>query len=545
MQETNQSGAIFRRIIPFLVLSFALLIVLAQTHLASRSAQASESIPLITPNGATSSAPNCRYGATPLGSDQIPLLNTLKAGWYVTFGSAAGSANPGNGAQFVPVILVKQQKDGAGNYYPQYLIGPDGLTGSSARTYVKNLVSNNPGALWLVGNEVDRGPDPDEIESGQGDVFPDIYARAYHDVYYWIKEEDPTAQVAVSGLVQVTPGRLQYLDLMWNAYLNAYGTPMPVDVWNIHLYILPEVNPQGEPNGIANVALGTDPTLGRRESGGVASVCGQNSVYCFAEHDSITIFTEQIIDMRTWMKEHGQQNKPLILTEYSILYPYEEDGGSCFLQDEHGNCFTEERVHQFMVDTFNFMETAVDPNLGYPLDNNKLIQQWMWFAVYTPYQTGSASQLFDENLVNLTTLGQQFQTSANASATPPNLLIERVNTPVIFTGGGGTGSATLSVNIRNNGNTDVTVPFTVRFYANSALTQEIGSVVVNPTVRGCTNGVHTASVNWDNLTPGPHSYWVKIDSGNAVSETNEGDNIGQGIVLVDPQQVLLPIVRNR
>ena len=47
--------------------------------------------------------------------------------------------------------------------------------------------------------------------------------------------------------------------------------------------------------------------------------CGDPLVYCFAEHDNMAIFDQQVRAMRTWMKNHGQQNKPLIISEYSLL----------------------------------------------------------------------------------------------------------------------------------------------------------------------------------------------------------------------------------
>jgi hypothetical protein len=87
------------------------------------------------------------------------------------------------------------------------------------------------------------------------------------------------------------------------------------------------------------------------------------------------------------MKEHGQQNKPLILSEYSLLYPFEDyddpiNPTQCYLQDEFGKCFTAARVSSFMTRTFQYLETATDPNLGYPLDNYRLVQQWLWFSMY-------------------------------------------------------------------------------------------------------------------------------------------------------------------
>ena len=125
------------------------------------------------------------------------------------------------------------------------------------------FIDARPGVLWLVGNEVDRGSQPDRIP--KRGTYPHIYAKAYHDVYHYIKDRDPTALVAISGLVEVTPGRLQYLDLMWDSYLAQFHAPMSVYVWNMHIYVLAEVTPSGQPNGIASVSVGTDPALGRKE----------------------------------------------------------------------------------------------------------------------------------------------------------------------------------------------------------------------------------------------------------------------------------------
>jgi len=90
----------------------------------------------------------------------------------------------------------------------------------------------SPGSLWLLGNEIDR--------VGQDEMLPESYAQAYHELYGWIKEADPTARIANAGLVQPTPLRLEYLDRIWDTYQNLYGHEMPVDVWNIHNFILSE-----------------------------------------------------------------------------------------------------------------------------------------------------------------------------------------------------------------------------------------------------------------------------------------------------------------
>ncbi len=481
-------------------------------------------------------SPNCRYGVAARGSQQLAWLPALGVGWYLDF--EAHSPNGPEGIEFVQVIRIKQNKDGC-TYLPGYTVSPP-LTESG----LENLVHAHPGALWLVGNEPDRGPNPGQCTGGQDDTYPEVYAEAYHEVYEFIKRRDPTAQVGVAGLVEVTPGRIQYLDKMWQAYLQEFGTPMPVDVWNMHLYILPEVEWDGRPNGIANVALGTDPALGIRNGCCDPNRCHdpRDNIYCYAEHDNLTIFADQVVRMRTWMKEHGQQNKPLILSEYSLLYPFEDyddpiNPTHCYLQDEFGKCFTAARVSNFMTRTFSYLETAVDPGLGYPPDNYRLVQQWLWFSLY--YEgAGRASNLLSSTLTSLTLVGWTFSNTVNNIATFANLLPAEAVHPVAFTPApSSTVSVTVQVKVFNNGNTYATGPITVTFYADRDLTQIIGSYVFTGTLGGCARRHFVAPVVWENLSEGSHRYWVKVEG-----DLYTTDNVTEGVVLVNPYQVFLPII---
>ena len=178
----------------------------------------------------SSGAPDCRVGVTVQGPEQIEWVDAFDAGWHLNFGVYAEKAI--NGAEAVPVISVMQDKVGS-QYLDSYQVSiPLTDNGLGAQ------IDANPGTLWIVGNEPDRGPDPGSLVRKQDDTFPDVYARAYHEVYHYIKDRDPTAQVGNAGLVGVTPGRLQYLDLVWQAYWEEFREPMPVDVWTMHLYIL-------------------------------------------------------------------------------------------------------------------------------------------------------------------------------------------------------------------------------------------------------------------------------------------------------------------
>jgi hypothetical protein len=349
-------------------------------------------------------------------------------------------------------------------------------------------------------------------------------------------------------LVQVTPGRLQYLDKVWNAYLQAFGKPIPVDAWTMHVYVLPEVLSDGiTPNGIANVALGTNPALGKRGANGNAVLCSEDDVYCYAEHDDVSIFAEQVKAMRQWMADHGQKEKPLLLTEYSILYPYVIDqGGTCFLSDEFGQCFTPERVNSYMTQTFDYLNNqAVDGALGYSMDGNRLVQQYMWFSVYVDENSeGRVSNLVENDLVTLTLLGQNFKDHVASETPTSNLIVDQVRNVDALASPTGMANAPLSVTFRNNGNTKIGEPFTVTFYEDAALTQAIASVDVVNDVFGCASKPYVATAVWSDLAPGIHKYWVKVDSGNLIDETpGDEDNVGSATVRVVENGAFMPAVQ--
>ena len=97
---------------------------------------------------------------------------------------------------------------------------------------LRDLAARNRGLTWLIGNEPDV--------KWQDNTAPEVYAIAYHRAYEAIKAGDPTAQVAIGGISEVTPLRLEYLDRVWDFYRSLYGEDMPVDVWNMHAFMLPE-----------------------------------------------------------------------------------------------------------------------------------------------------------------------------------------------------------------------------------------------------------------------------------------------------------------
>ncbi len=99
------------------------------------------------------------------------------------------------------------------------------------------------------------------------------------------------------------------------------------------------------------------------------------------DHDDLTLIEDQIRAMRSWMRAHGQQDKPLWISEYGILMP--EDYG-----------FPPERVTAFLENSFDLFVGLQDPTLGYPPDDYRLVQRWVWYPVRdSRYRTGN---LFDD-----------------------------------------------------------------------------------------------------------------------------------------------------
>ena len=235
------------------------------------------------------------------------------------------------------------------------------------RSTIRAAAQANPGATWILGNEPD-------VEV-QDNVSPEVYAERYHELYALLKDADPSCRVAVAGVAQPTPLRLDYLDRVLAAYLERHGKMMPVDVWTVHGFVLRE----------------------ERDSWGVGIPPGfdqdTGALYELQDHDSVSLFSEQIRAFRAWMAERGYRHCPLALTEFGILMP--EDYG-----------FDEERVRAYMVAALDDLVTARDPDVGCPEDDNRLVQAWAWYSlVDTTYPTGN---LFDPQSKALTALGQAY-----------------------------------------------------------------------------------------------------------------------------------------
>jgi len=147
----------------------------------------------------------------PGGANAIYDLGALQVGWVMDWAARSMTALPPNVA-YMPTVRMT-----GGKLRP-------------AAAILRTVAHARPGSTWLISNEPDV--------RWQDDVTPETYARLYHEAYTAIKAGDPSAIVAAGGIAQPTPLRLRYLDLVLEAYWNAFGTELPAEVWHTHNYML-------------------------------------------------------------------------------------------------------------------------------------------------------------------------------------------------------------------------------------------------------------------------------------------------------------------
>ena len=279
-----------------------------------------------------------------------PMARQLGFGWYSDWSMSPSPEKSVGGmpVEYVQVIDTRNEPD---------------------CSLIQGAVAANPGSLWIIGNEP-------EIES-QGANTPEEYAERYHKAYSCIKEHDPTAQVAIGGVVMPTPLRLRWLEQSLAYYETTYGERMPIDVWNIHVQILPEGLGYGcgLPKG-----LHMDP----QEQMDLARNFGatpEGSYFGFNADPAI--FQELVSGFREWLYAREEHTKPLIISEYGVLYPSDYlVKGLSYAGDpfEAGD----RMVESFMRETFEFMLTARDDRMGCPADGGRLVQRWLWFSLNVP-----------------------------------------------------------------------------------------------------------------------------------------------------------------
>jgi hypothetical protein len=441
----------------------------------------------------------CRFGVNAVESQTTPSLPDLGAGWYMNFTAQSNPARP-EGIEYVPVIRFQPSATA-----PGYTYNPNGAA-------LQQTIGNNLGAKWLISNE------PDSTQ--QDDLTPAVYARAYHELYHLIKNADPTAQVIAGSIIQATPLRLAYLDQVLSSYYAEFNTALPTDGWSIHNYILNEVSCSHNP---ANCwGAGIPP--------GINWPYGE--VRRLADSDRLSIFVERVDRFRQWMANRGYRGLPVYLTEYGVLFP--ED-----YVDENGNTFPPARVNAFMAATYDYMQTAVNPTLGDPHDEYRMVQQWAWYSTTDINYNGV---LFDPQTLQRTEIGEFF---ADYTATVPRDIdfYPTAVSAIAFSAlsQGEAVTVTLRAHVANSGNLTQPAAATVRFYNG----HPSNGLPLGPeqavSLSGC-GDYQSFTITWPHVAPGQYDVYVQVIAADGVSETDVSNNLVMGQVVVGTYHQFLPIL---
>lgn len=460
---------------------------------------------------------NCRLGVGVIKNPvaTYPGYSSMHFGWYIDWKAPLMPLKP-SGIDFYFTLRANQMKSGS-TYLPSYIITP---ALSFDPGGLGPIVQANPGGVWLIGNEPDR-------PYSQDDVLPDMYARIYHDAYTFIKGIDPTARVANGAIVQPTPLRLQYLDMVLDAYRMQYGGLMPLDLFNTHAYM---INEEKLKPG-ADIPPGITATVGVQ--------------FTPAQHLDINTFSSLIQNLRTWMKAKGYQSIPLIVTEYGALLPL-------WYLDDFG--LTQGHINNYISGVMNWLNTTSDMNTGYPADGYRLLQQAALFSLdddsefpdpnppETLFRWGSF--LYRSTApYTLTATGAHYSATAATLAATVDLQPYLANTypGSLIVSPTGKISPTFNALIANAGNSPPPISVTVRFVDVTSGMTALGDVALQPWT-GC-GTLRQAEIIWPNLGPGLHTMRIEVDPGSQILETSEANNVMTATIFVGTYGVYLPSVR--
>jgi hypothetical protein len=224
------------------------------------------------------------------------------------------------------------------------------------------------------------------------------------------------------------------------------------------------------------------------------------------------------------MANHGQRDKPLIITEYGILF-----------NEELGYGY--ERVRDDMLDTFDYFLGATDPNIGYGADGNRLVQRWAWFVLdRDTFEWGTYwGSLFDPQTHQITALGEEFGNYAAPLVTPyvdlfPQELTWAWAEPPVY---GQLSLLQVTTAVANWGNIPVQDPFIVRAWLGQpGEGVHLGDATL--TSLPSRYAGHTDAVITREMTiSGPMTITVRVDATGVVAECKENNNQLQVPLTVD------------
>ncbi len=239
------------------------------------------------------------------------------------------------------------------------LVGGWGPGVHPSLTEIENHINQDPslypdGTTWLIGNEIIWDDERTPLQ----------YAQDYHTFYYGLKAINPTFKVANGSVITSvyynrpwwTGTPYELLDEIRAEYQSLYGETWPVDVWNIHPYVW------------------TRPSVG----------------------EELADFQNQLNTFRDYMVSIGEQDKPLIITEYGLL-----------------NYHDEQWMIDYLLGSIEVLLSAGHAN-GMLSDEGRWVQRWAWFVNNNHvWEPGGAIQwthcaLYNGDTFDIRPLGQAY-----------------------------------------------------------------------------------------------------------------------------------------
>ncbi len=289
-----------------------------------------------------------------LGAD----MEDMGVSWYMNWQFNRDPSDT-TGFEYYPMTLPPwRPTDNCGSAGDAAIITPKILAGKYP-----------PGTTWLIGNEVGASW-PGAVQA----YTATDYAQRYRNCYLLLKGISPANSTIASLNFKVangsvlpnsgpyvgTPNGLDWFRKVRSEYLRLFGQPMPVDVYNIHLY--------GPPND-----------------------------------QGYNFLVQAVTSFRSAMtNEWNDRQKPLIVTEMGVIESISWNASVSHLNR--------------MMD---YLESTSDAVTGLSSDGNRLVQKWAWYA---PTYVGSGSyyqytHLYDG--LNRTPLGQAYAAKATDGPPPP------------------------------------------------------------------------------------------------------------------------------
>ncbi len=258
-----------------------------------------------------------------------------------------------------------------------------------------------PGHVWIIGNEPDV--------PWQDHLYAEVYAERYLTLAEMIRSLDPSATIGFGPIAQPTPLRMRYMDRVIaeldqiNDTQNRAGTLALIDVFTPHVFLVNE-NIIYIDEGTGEIFYDWGAGIPKGFEYDYADAFQFDAeLQSYFTHD-IGKFSEFVTDYRLWMKNLGAQNFPLWITEYtSVFPPIDPPDGRDFVNT------SDEDTRDYLLATFDFILSEKDPALGYPGDDDRLVQRGFWYSL-SGHRHSFGGTLFDPIDKQRTIVGDAYVT---------------------------------------------------------------------------------------------------------------------------------------